>query len=216
MDFRKLSEILNNYYGDLHWWPAETPEEVVIGAILTQNTSWRNVEKAIANLKETGITKLSDIADGNKEKIRDAIKPSGFYNQKTERLILVSREILRAGGLEALEKMDDKSLSKFLSSLKGVGRETEESIMIYALGRKRFVVDKYTIRIFFRTGIIQNESIFPEDLKEEIENQMSLEELNNFHGTLVNLGKDFCKTKPVCLKCPVRMECNYAKDLTLP
>lgn len=216
MNFTKLSEILNNYYGDLHWWPAERPEEVIIGAILTQNTSWKNVERAIDNLKSIGIRKLSDIASGNRDSIREAIKPSGFYNQKTERLISVSREILRAGGLEALEKMDDKALSNFLSSLKGVGKETEDSIMIYALGRKKFVVDKYTIRIFSRIGIIQSDITFPEDLKKEMENQMSLEELNNFHGALVNLGKDFCKTKPVCLKCPVKMECNYAKDFTLP
>jgi endonuclease-3 related protein len=216
MNFVRLNEILNEYYGNLHWWPAETPEEVVIGAILTQNTSWKNVEKAIENLKKIGIRNLSQIVNGDQEKIREAIKPSGFYNQKTARLISVSRAIQSAGGIDSLRKMDDASLSHFLSSLKGVGKETEESIMIYALGRKKFVVDKYTMRIFSRTGIIQSETILPTELKNEIENRMSLEELNNFHGALVNLGKDFCKTKPVCVQCPVRNECNYAKDFTLP
>ncbi|MCL4345182.1 MAG: endonuclease [Candidatus Thermoplasmatota archaeon] len=216
MDFRRLSDLLNKHYGDLHWWPAETPEEVVIGAILTQNTSWSNVEKAILNLKKISVFSLSDIISQDPERIRMAIRPSGFYNQKTERLISVARNIEDHGGLEGLKKMPDQDLSRFLLSLKGVGRETGESIMIYALGRKKFVVDKYTLRIFSRTGITDDGTSMPQKLKDDIEDSMSISELNNFHGALVNLGKDFCRTKPTCNTCPIMAECDYAKDLTLP
>ncbi len=216
MKFEKFRQILDSHYGNLHWWPADTEEEVVIGAILTQNTSWKNVEKAMENLKQAHILTLNDIVNADRERIRNAIRPSGFYNQKTERLINISGKIVEKGGLRALREMTDRELSYFLGSLKGVGKETEESIMIYALGRKRFVVDKYTLRIFNRTGLIEDDTDFPKSLKNEIERKLSLEELNNLHGQIVNLGKDFCRTQPICKKCPLAGECDYEKEITLP
>lgn len=208
---REMHSLLLQRYGDLGWWPAETPDEVVIGTILTQNTTWTSVEKCIVNLKEKNKCSLEAISEMDPGELAPLIKSSGFYNQKAERLIDLSRKII--GRYSTLEKMSEQlleDLETFLGSIKGVGRETMDSILAYALNKPVFVVDKYTMRIFSRVGMEKN---FPdiESVKNAVEESVGNDGdvLRNIHGLLVYLGKDYCRTKPLCRNCPVNSICNF-------
>ncbi len=215
MEVTLVWNLLQEHYGNLHWWPGDTPEEVIIGAILTQNTAWSNVEKAINKLKENNVCSLEGVASLNEEELGVLIRSSGFFRRKAKILNFITNSILDAGGLEGLKKLGDKELDEYLMGLYGVGRETCDSIMIYALDRKKFVIDKYTNRIFKRLGII-GENQDAESLRDIIEKKWDVEDLKNFHGMLVNLAKDYCKTDPVCSECALRINCNYWKETTLP
>lgn len=203
-------ERLFERYGDTGWWPGDTRDEVIIGAVLTQNTSWTNVEMALQKLREAGILSLQRIGETERQPLSGLIRSSGFYNQKSERLILLSREIIsRYGDVSGMLRRDLQELTNFLKPLKGVGQETLDSILLYALDKPVFVVDKYTMRIFSRAGINESNNI------SEIKNLVSqvfgqdLEKLKNLHGMIVFLAKDHCKSKPVCSNCPLLEICSY-------
>ncbi len=216
-----LPEMYGKLYsemGDLGWWPGETSEEVLIGAILTQNTSWTNVEKALAHLREEGCLSLECIATMEKERLSEVIRSAGFHNQKAERLIDLSSLIIsRYGSLEEMASESPEELSEFLISRRGIGEETRDAILLYALNKRAFVVDKYTHRIFVRTGIISDESGMPE-AKESIEKDdgYTLDMLKNFHGMIVRLAKEHCRKKPICSGCPLSGSCRYYTETMLP
>lgn len=208
---RSVHALLLNRYGDLKWWPAETKDEVVIGSILTQNTSWSNVEKCIKNLKKENICSLSALSSLKPEEVAPVIRSSGFYNQKAKRLVELSHIITeRYSSLEKMSELPVDELEEFLKDLNGVGRETMDSILSYALQKPVFVVDKYTIRIFSRIGIkfgspdIDSIKVL---VSENLGNDGDM--LRNFHAMLVYLGKDNCRTKPLCVECPVKSVCDY-------
>ncbi len=208
---RAMHSLLFERYGDLKWWPAETDDEVVIGSILTQNTSWSNVEKCITNLKRNNICSLSALSSLEPDVLAPIIRSSGFYNQKAKRLIDISRII--TGNYSTLERMSGfpvDELELFLKDVKGVGRETMDSILSYALHKPVFVVDKYTIRIFSRIGI-RGGRLDIDTIKGLISDTLGNDGdmLRNFHAMLVYLGKDHCRTKPLCPDCPVRSVCGY-------
>jgi Uncharacterized protein related to Endonuclease III len=201
----KLEGILNEVYGDLGWWPGESEDEIVIGAILTQNTTWSNVTQAMNNLRRNGLNSLKKLEDVSSDILRDCIRPAGFHNQKAAYLKGVAAEISKRGGLAVVHEMSDADAKKFLISLKGIGNETMEDILLYTLNRKVFVKDKYAIRLFSRMG-------FPEgidDLSVSIEEEFSLERIKNFHGCIVELCKEFCRSTPKCGLCPVNKFCEY-------
>ncbi|WP_393971045.1 endonuclease III domain-containing protein [Oxyplasma meridianum] len=208
---RSVYSLLLNRYGFLNWWPAETKDEVVIGTILTQNTSWSNVEKCIKNLKKKNICSLSAISSLDPKELAPIIRSSGFYNQKSKRLVDISHIITeRYSTMEKMSEQPVDELELFLKNIKGVGRETMDSILSYALQKPVFVVDKYTMRIFSRTGITGDST--PIDaikglVYENLGNDGDM--LRNLHAMLVYLGKDHCKTKPLCAECPVKSVCNY-------
>ncbi|MGP6220355.1 hypothetical protein [Caldiplasma sukawensis] len=209
MNLEDLYSLLFDIYGDLKWWPAETKEEVVIGAILTQNTTWRNVEKAIDNLKNKGICSLKGILFSEKDIVKEAIRSAGFYNQKYTYLKNISDAIVREGGIEILKNYSTDDLHKFFSSIKGVGKETEDSIILYVFERKAFVDDKYTRRIFSRLGITNTEGKkLPDHVIECAEREFNVEQLKNLHAMIVYLGKDICKSKPDCNRCPLKNDCE--------
>ncbi len=133
-------------YGPQNWWPAETPYEVMVGAILTQNTNWRNVEKAISNLKEAGLLHPEAILKAGRKELEEAIRPAGFYRQKAQRLKEATKKWIEImeGGEERLEKLREEWLK-----VKGVGKETADSILLYALNKPIFVIDAYTKRFVF-------------------------------------------------------------------
>ena len=206
-----LYSILYARYGITGWWPADSPDEVIVGTILTQNTSWTNVEKAIQSLKESGPVSLKRICSMSTEDLEVAVRSSGFYRQKAARLKDLACAILRKyGSVEAMAMEAYDETANFLKNIKGVGQETLDSILLYALGKPVFVVDKYTTRIFQRTGIMDRP-----DLK-SIKSAVHLfldgdtEALKNFHGMIVYLGKDYCRTRPLCRDCPVNKVCAYA------
>jgi len=208
---RTVYSLLLNRYGDLGWWPAETQDEVVIGSILTQNTSWSNVEKCIKNLKKENICNLSALSSLSPEELAPIIRSSGFYNQKAKRLVDISRLITeRYSSLEKMSELPVDELELFLKDIKGVGRETLDSILSYALQKPVFVVDKYTVRIFSRIGIKLHPPLIDSMkvlISENLGNDGDM--LRNLHAMLVYLGKDHCRTKPLCGECPVKSVCHY-------
>lgn len=191
--------------GHQNWWPAETPFEVCVGAILTQNTNWSNVERAIKNLKQAGLLSPEGIAAAEDERLFELIKPAGFYKQKAKRLKAFSKWLLEQGGLDALKDTPTETLREMLLSIKGVGHETADSILLYALDRPVFVVDAYTYRIFLRHNLIYEEitynelqELFMRNLPEDVEL------FKEYHALLVEVGKRFCKKKkPLCGGCPL-------------
>jgi len=177
----KLIEIYNKLferYSNQYWWPAATKEEVVIGAILTQNTSWSNVEKAIANLKQQKICSFEGIYNINIEQLKAYIKPAGFFNQKAEYL------------KNGLKKQDTKTLRRQLLKIKGIGKETADSILLYALDKPVFVLSK-------NTDYDSIQKLFEENLKKDT----AL--FNEFHALIVRNAKEFCTKKPRCNGCPL-------------
>ncbi len=201
-----IYRILFDHYGPREWWPAETPFEVVVGAILTQNTAWRNVEKAIANLKQLGPLTPEALFRLPEETLAEAIRPSGYYRQKGKRLrnflgMLSDRFECR---LDALFDLPTETLREELLALSGIGPETADSILLYAAGRPVFVIDTYTIRILSRHELLPEETSYAEAqqwVTDHLPEDVQL--FNEFHALLVNVGKDFCSPRPKCSGCPL-------------
>ena len=208
--YKKLRE---HFGGVGSWWPKDRPFEVIIGAILTQQSTWTNVEKALKNLKEANILTPKDIVELPLDDLKKIIKPSGFFNQKAERLRKISEYLLAtySGDLELLFSKDKKILREELLELKGVGDETADSIILYAAEKTEFVVDAYTKRTYSRLKIVE-EKIRYDDLKKYIINEIPEDLLiyQEFHGLIVLLGKNICKKNPNCKECPLSSGCKYA------
>ena len=202
---------LQEEYGPQHWWPADTPFEVMLGAILTQNTAWTNVEKAMASLRGVCGLTPEGILSLTPDRLENAIRSSGYFRQKSARLRSFCRFLMNqyGGDLSGMGGYDTGELREELLSLKGIGPETADSILLYALDRPVFVVDAYTIRILSRLGLV-GESIRYDEvqalLMENIEPEIAL--FNEFHALFVAHGKNRCtKRSPKCLGCPVSDIC---------
>jgi endonuclease-3 related protein len=203
----EIYRTLLDFFGPQHWWPGETPFEVAVGAILTQNTSWTNVEKAIANLKAAGYldaTRLHELYTAELEKL---IRPAGYFRIKAKRLKNFIDWLCNeyGGDLQNLEAISTTRLREELLSLSGIGPETADSILLYALNRPIFVVDTYTARVMVRHGLISPEGLDYHQLQDlfmsNLEPDAAL--FNEFHALLVMTGKDYCKPKPRCSPCPL-------------
>ncbi len=206
----KLYEILYSRFGDTGWWPAETPDEVVIGAILTQNTAWRNVEISLQNMKSHRITTLETLAVTDPDTLGPIIRSSGFFRQKSSRLVGISAAILeKYGSIGKMKEQEPDGLKEFLSSQKGIGQETMDCILLYVLDKPEFVVDRYTIRVLERIGIKGCSTV--SGVKQFMDDSFNgdLRAMKNFHGMFVELAKEFCRVKPICTGCPVREKCDY-------
>lgn len=201
--YQKMFEAL----GPRQWWPGETPFEVVIGAILTQNTNWSNVEKAIKNLKTAGKLSPEGIYELSVTELAKLIRPSGFFNVKAKRVKTFINWLFSRyeGNLSKMFARDLQSLRSELLSVKGIGPETADSILLYAGNMPTFVVDAYTHRIFSRHELIPEESTYDE-IKSLFEENLpkDVKLFNEYHALLVNIGKIFCKPKKVCEQCPLR------------
>ena len=202
----RFYEALLARFGPQGWWPGESGFEVMVGAVLTQNTNWANVEKAIANLKKENLLDPAALNDISREKLAQLIRPAGYFNVKTKRLKNLIGWFCREyqGSLEALAQSDISRLREELLSVNGIGLETADSIILYALGKPTFVVDTYTYRVLVRHGCIDMESDY-EQIKEYCEGHL-LEEVtlyNEFHALIVRVGKEYCRPKPRCADCPL-------------
>ena len=201
--YQKMFEAL----GPRQWWPGETPFEVVIGAILTQNTNWPNVEKAIKNLKMADKLSPEGIYALSVPELAKLIRPSGFFNVKAKRVkAFISWLFSRyEGNLSKMFAQDLQSLRSELLAVKGIGPETADSILLYAGNMPTFVVDAYTHRIFSRHELIPEESTYDE-MKSFFEENLpkDVQLFNEYHALLVNIGKMFCKPKKVCEPCPLK------------
>jgi len=212
LELEELYKKLRDNFGYLNWWPGDTKVEIVVGAILTQNTAWKNVEKAIKNLRERKMLSLGRLASTELKELEDAIRPSGFYKQKAKRLSNLFKYIKK--NYSTLERFFDKGKNELrneLLNLNGIGNETADSIVLYAAEKPTFVIDTYTRRIMNRVYGI-DEEIEYNKLKEYFESRLrpDLELYKDFHAQFVELGKRFCKKKPLCDECPIRDHCRYA------
>ena len=208
-----ISELLTKFYelaferfGPQHWWPGETQFEIITGAILTQNTSWANVEKAIANLKSGDLLAPEKLHHFDLSHLAELIRPAGYYNIKAKRLKNFVNWLFDNynGKLTNLESVDTDQLRAELLTIKGVGPETADSILLYAFDRPVFVVDAYTARIAFRHGLIEQDADY-EQLRELFQSNLlqDTQLFNEYHALLVRVGKEFCKTKANCPACPL-------------
>ncbi len=205
-----LTEIYNKLFksfGKQYWWPGDTGLEVVIGAILTQNTNWTNVEKAIKNLKAAKVLTLKKLYEIDIDGLAELIRPSGYFNVKAKRLkhFIEWLFLNYKGSLSKLFKLDYTSLREQLLSVNGIGRETADSIILYAAEKPTFVVDTYTKRVLVRHGLITEDydydaikAVFEDNLPKD----MSL--YNEYHALIVRVGKYFCKPKMRCEECPLK------------
>ncbi|MFN3739410.1 MAG: endonuclease III domain-containing protein [Thermodesulfovibrionales bacterium] len=202
-------------FGPQHWWPAETSFEVAVGAILTQNTNWQNVERAIANLKEKGLLDPYRLYCMDVNSLASLIRPAGYYNVKAKRLKAFLDFLIKdfGGRIEDMASLEVEHLRKRLLNIDGIGPETADSILLYGLNKPVFVVDAYTKRVLIRHDIINSNADY-----EEIQSlfHLSLERdsslYNEFHALFVKLGKTFCKTKPLCREVPKNLKAFWAEE----
>ena len=203
----EIYRLLFERFGPQHWWPGETKFEIVIGAILTQNTNWANVEKAIANLKAANRLTAQALHRLDHAELAELIRPAGYFNLKAKRLKSFLTWLFDnyEGRLEDTEAINTYQLREDLLGIKGIGPETADSILLYAFGRPVFVVDTYTARVAVRhhliepdAGYAQLQDLFQSNL------QQDTQLFNEYHALLVQIGKNFCKPKPKCPACPLQ------------
>jgi endonuclease-3 related protein len=208
-----LNDIFNRlleHFGELHWWPADSPFEVVVGAILTQNTNWRNVERAIAALKKEMPLTARNLLEIERQRLEALIRPAGFFRQKAERLQLFAAHLMNchAGDLSAMLAGSLSEAREELLHCKGVGPETADSILLYAGGRPSFVVDAYTRRLLARLGLLHGRESYDQirDLfMTHLPHNSDL--FNEFHALIVEQCKQYCRVKPLCSHCPLQGCC---------
>jgi endonuclease-3 related protein len=206
MNLAEIYRALAACYGNLRWWPAKTPYEVIVGAVLTQNTAWGNVEKAIANF--AGDLSPERVMYLDTDALIEIIRPAGFFNQKAAYLREVTAWFGRYGfSVSAVRKVPLTQVRAELLSVMGVGHETADSILLYAFGFPSFVVDAYTMRLLSRLPIDAGKGY--EKVKAYFERELpcDVEIYNNFHALIVVNAKEHCRKKPVCEGCPLSEIC---------
>ncbi len=220
MEFLNIYATLFKSYGPQLWWPV-TEEgktmpaytggpkndkqmlEVAIGAVLAQNTNWKNSEKAIINLNSQNLINIKEIEKIGTKELENIIKPSGFYSQKAQRLKLLAN-FLESRNFDLIKRGD-------LLEIKGIGPETADSILLYACGKPEFVVDSYTKRVFSRLGLIETNDY--DEIKGIFQSNLSGDPkiFQEFHALIVEHAKRFCRKEPICEGCPLNLRCNYYK-----
>lgn len=234
MNYRSLTphllyKILLNHFGNQDWWPfdrtyhkrngSDQRFEIMIGAILTQNTAWSNVEKALLNLKKNKSLTVRKIVDMPLEKLKVMIQPSGFFNQKAIRLKILASYIYENydGSLDKFFERDLQDIRNELLSLNGIGPETADSILLYAGNLPIFVVDAYTKRICKRIPLQPKDGSYDEIqqyFKSELSKNLPEKDMvplyKELHALIVELAKNYCKTKPSCDNCPLKKDCRFS------
>jgi len=197
---------LYSFYGPQHWWPGDTPFEVAVGAILTQNTNWSNVEKAIGNLKEHKMLDARVIHQMPIDQLASIIRPSGYYNIKAQRLRAFIDHLVGSygGSMARMKKGGTEKLRNELLAVNGIGQETADSILLYALGKPVFVIDAYTKRVLLRHGLMDMNASYEECRQlfhVELDEDVRL--FNEYHALLVMVGKEYCRPMQRCAGCPL-------------
>ncbi len=208
MTLGEAYERLDAAYGPQHWWPGDSPFEIMVGAVLTQNTAWSNVERAIANLKAAGVLAPEAMLALSEAELAALIRPAGYFNVKARRLRALLEWIRLKGGVEALAGWPTDRLRAGLLGVHGVGPETADDMMLYAFERPVFVIDAYTRRILGRLGLVDPKADY-EALRGMIEAELGpdVSLFNPFHALLVAHGKDVCRPKPRCGQCVLAGGC---------
>ena len=206
----KLYDDLNAEYGDLHWWPAETPFEIIIGAILGQATAWRNAAKAIGNLKAANVLDPEEMSKLSQDELETLILPSGYYRAKAKkvRAFLTHLQAHHNNQLDSLFAQELPPLREELLSIYGVGEETADTILLYAAQKPSFVVDTYTYRLLERLGLFSGKFHYRKLRKIFMENLPHDSHLfNQYHALIVRHGARICQKTPQCDKCMLQNQC---------
>lgn len=196
-----------SHFGPRNWWPGETPFEVMVGAILTQNTNWKNVEKAIINLKNADALNPKKMLSMHDMSLASLIRPAGFFKLKTKRLKNFLKYFVEEYDAD-VSRMKQKTVDELreeLLSINGIGRETADSILLYALNKPIFVIDSYTKRILLRHNVCDEDAdyndlqeLFMDNLPEDVKH------FNEYHALIVEVGKEYCRKTPKCDSCPLK------------
>jgi endonuclease-3 related protein len=205
---RAVFDALLAAYGPQDWWPAETPFEVMVGAVLTQNTAWTNVERALERLTACIPLEAQAILGLPEEALAQALQPSGYFNVKARRLRAFCEHVIAEGGLERLAALEPADLRRRLLAVPGVGPETADDMLLYAFGHPVFVVDAYTRRIFTRLGLLTGREGY-EEIRAGFESALGSDAplYNEYHALIVRHGKDLCRSRPRCVDCCLRSQC---------
>jgi endonuclease-3 related protein len=210
-----VHDALLSAFGPQHWWPGDTPFEVMVGAVLTQNTAWTNVERAIANLKAADALSCPAILAMDASVLAEYVRPAGFFNVKAKRLRALCGFLREEGVEQAPERLVETAplprLRHKLLAVHGVGEETADSILLYALGLPSFVVDAYTRRICTRLGLLKGDETYAH-IQAQFHRHLpvNLGLYNEYHALIVALGKEYCRPKPRCVTCPLAGICTHA------
>jgi len=204
---RDLHDALLAHYGPQKWWPADDPFEVMVGAILAQNTAWKNVEKAVGNLKTFNLLDVRKLHELDQDTLALAIKPAGTFNVKAARLKAYIDWYVRRfdADLERMKQVPPARLREELLEIKGIGPETADAILLYAVEVPVFVVDTYAHRVLTRHDLALEEATY-EDLQEAFEREVPRQAAlyNELHALIVAVGKEYCRPRARCEKCPLR------------
>jgi len=201
-----MYECMAAHYGPTHWWPGDSEFEIAVGAVLTQNTAWANVERAIVNLKRGKLLSPRKILDCPDDKLHELLRPSGYFRVKTKRLRSFCRYLVErhSGSVKRMARRPLEALRAELLEVDGIGPETADDILLYACGKVIFVVDAYTRRVFSRHGLV-NPKISYADLQTLFHTHLEadLHLFKEYHALIVWTGKDFCRRTPKCDQCPL-------------
>lgn len=208
---RAVYRALYRAHGPQHWWPGDGVFEIMVGAVLTQNTAWQNVERAIARLRAAGALDPRAILAAHPARLASWLRPSGYFNVKARRLKHLCRALLEDGGPARWRRLPTPVLRQRLLAVHGIGPETADDILLYAFGRPVFVIDAYTRRIFSRLGWISGREDY-ETLRGWCEASLGPDAalFNEYHALLVAHGKDVCRVRPRCGDCVLRRRCPAA------
>lgn len=204
---QKIYNTLYSHYGNLNWWPADTPFEVIVGTILTQNTAWSNVEKAIERFE--GDLTPERVMSLSMEELQEIIRPAGFFRQKAQYLKAITEWFISYDcNIDLIRKHSLSDIRAELLKVRGVGNETADSILLYAFGFPSFVVDAYTMRFFRRFPVDAGNTYM--EVKNYCEKELpsDIEVYNRFHALIVHNGKEHCKKKAECAGCPLEKYCK--------
>jgi len=207
--FKHIYELLDAHHGPQNWWPADTPFEVMVGAVLVQNTAWKNASAAITCLKKAGLMSPSAIRNSSINDLADFIVSSGYFNIKAQRLMALCEWLEVRGGIDQIKRQSLMSLRKDLLGVHGIGPETADDILLYAFDRPVFVIDAYTRRLFSRLGLIQRDVSY-EALRGCFEQSLErdVEVFNQYHALIVVHAKGTCKKQPRCEMCCLSGWCD--------
>lgn len=203
---KRMYDLMSAHYGPTHWWPGDTAFEIAVGAVLTQNTAWTNVEKAIVNLKKHGLLSPEKILNCPNGQLEEALVPSGYFRVKAKRLRSFCSYLVDAygGSMKRMSRVPLERLRPEVLEVHGIGPETADDILLYACGKIVFVVDAYTRRILSRHSMV-DPKIDYESLRALFEKNVApdLHVYREYHGLIVYIGKDFCRRNPKCAECPL-------------
>ena len=211
----EIYQIMSQAYGEQQWWPAKSAFEMMVGAILTQNTNWNNVEKALVNLRNAHVLDAEVMMTCNQEMLETWIRPAGFFRQKAARLIELCHFYMEREGVQGMKRWPTKALRSRLLDVHGIGPETADSILLYAVEKPIFVVDAYTKRIFHRLGLLPETVQDYDDVQAFFHQRLahSLFIFQAFHALIVAHAKAHCRSTPLCDDCPLLSCCAHGKSI---